>query len=181
MGDNDPHYDSTHAQRIFKTLAFAVSNVFRECQMFTDLLSRPPYASFPQRGMKPWTSRYVDFHQKVARTAGYDLGEALVVLWAMEKVFLEAWLYAKSIQENNQTTAGASGEQHPVHVATMKELIQNWTLDEFKDFVDECGELVNALSTTDPLRLKSLEQVYRQTLALEVKFWDMAFTEVTDE
>lgn len=173
-GDNDPHYDAAHSQKVMKTLAFAVSNVFRECQMFSDLLSRTPYAGFAQRGMKPWTARYVDFHQKVARTAGYDLGEALVVLWAMEKVFLEAWLYAKSIQP-----APVAGES--VHVATMRELVSNWTLDEFKLFVDDCADLVNALATDDPLRLKSFERVYRETLTLEVKFWDMAFADVADD
>ncbi|KAI8097249.1 uncharacterized protein BX664DRAFT_325918 [Halteromyces radiatus] len=172
-GDNDPHYSSAHSQRIFKTLAFAASNVFRECQMFTDLLSRAPYRSFAQQGMKHWTSRYVDFHQKVARTAGYDLGEALIVLWAMEKVFLEAWLYAKSIQDKQKLRG-----DDDIHIATIQELINNWTMDEFKDFVNECAALVNSLSTSDPLRLQSFEKVYRETLALEVKFWDMAFTDI---
>ncbi|KAI8330882.1 hypothetical protein BC941DRAFT_439830 [Chlamydoabsidia padenii] len=167
-GDNDPHYDADHSHTILKTLSFAVSNVFREYDMFSDILSR---YDGPLGGMKPWTRRYVDFLQKVARTAGYDLGEALVVLWAMEKVFLEAWLYAASLQPQKKP-----GES--VHEETMRQLCLNWTSTEFQAFVNQCAGLVDALATSDPLRMKSFELVYRETLALEVKFWDMAFTDV---
>ncbi|CAO3651924.1 unnamed protein product [Cunninghamella blakesleeana] len=178
LGDNNPNYSESHSQRIFKLLSFATTNVFRECQFFTELLSRSPYAKFDKVGLKPWTNRYVDFQQKIARTSGYDLGEALVLLWAMERVFFDAWSHAKSILSHQASSSSESVD--PVHVATIRELINNWTLDEFKEFVDECEYLVNALDTSDPLRMKSFEKVYRETLQLEVKFWDMAFTEVTD-
>ncbi|KAI9302463.1 hypothetical protein BJ944DRAFT_269901 [Cunninghamella echinulata] len=181
LGDNNPDYTESHSQRIFKLLSFAVSNVFRECQFFTELLSRSPYTSFDKVDMKQWTRRYTDFQQKVASTSGYDLGEALVLLWAMEKVFLDAWTFAKSIiQQQKENGKENTTTIDPIHVATIQELVNNWTLDEFKEFVDECANLVNALNISDPLRLKSFEKVYRETLQLEVKFWDMAFTEVND-
>ncbi|ORX55162.1 heme oxygenase-like protein [Hesseltinella vesiculosa] len=184
-GDNDPNYSEQHAQRTMKLLSFAVSNVFRECQMFTDLLSRPAYRALPAAPLQPWTLRYVDFHQKVARTAGYDLGEALVLLWAMERVFLDAWRHAKAVQAEHWSPEARSthdgNEEQASHHDTIGELIDNWTIDEFDEFVAECAALVNHLDTSDPRRLQSLEAVYRETLALEVKFWDMAFESVQDQ
>ncbi|KAG0760851.1 hypothetical protein G6F33_004902 [Rhizopus arrhizus] len=169
LGDNDASYTPERAQRIIKTLSFALSNVHRESNFFTDLLSRSPYAAQGSFEQKEWTTRYVDFHKKVAYESGYDLGEALVVLWAMEFVFYTAWSHAKTIN------AGRGKDSEEVHVKTCHELMTNWTLEEFKEFVDDCGSLVNELVFDDPKRLASFEKVYKDTLALEVKFWDMAY------
>jgi thiaminase len=171
LGDNDPSYSSSRSQNVLKTLTFALSNIYREFNFFGDLLSRTPYATSEQPlDMKPWTQRYLDFQLKSVREGGYDLGEALVVLWAMEQIFFDAWNYAKSIfVKLDKKTEGDT------HFETIQELLENWTMDEFKAFVDECGALVDALSVDDPRRLASLERTYRETLDIEVKFWDMAF------
>lgn len=173
IGDYNPTYSSEKAQNIIKVLTFALSNVHREGLFFTDILNRQPYEECEQSlSQKPWTSRYVDFVKKVANESAYDSGEALVVLWAMEIIFLNAWKYAVSIKECLKPELLG---QDSVHVKTCLELMTNWTMPEFETFVVECEELVNQLDISDKYRLASLEKVYRDILALEVEFWDMAF------
>ncbi|KAI8074956.1 hypothetical protein BC940DRAFT_2130 [Gongronella butleri] len=174
-GDVDPTYTEAHAQRTMKFLSFATSNVFRECQMFTELLARPAYKALPSHGVAPWTHRYIDFHQKVGRESHCDLGEGLVCVWAMEKVFFDAWNHAKAMEKEHKAAADLTNASHH---DTISELISNWTNDEFAEFVDESAALVDHLSTEDPERLKALEKVYLDTLALEIKFWDQAFGQV---
>ncbi|OBZ83621.1 hypothetical protein A0J61_08324 [Choanephora cucurbitarum] len=171
LGDNNPFYTPEKAQAVIKTLSFALSNVYRESQFFTDILSQEPYAQCHQSmKQKPWTARYVDYVRKVANESGYDLGEALVVLWAMEVVFFRAWTFAKQIaaSENSKSTLST-------HEKTCHRLMENWTLDEFAAFVDDCEALVNQLDTSDKRRLASFERVYLDILALEVEFWNMAY------
>lgn len=173
LGDNNPSYSEEKAQNIIKVLSFALSNVHREGLFFTDILGRPPYDNCKQsEAQKPWTSRYVDFVKKVAHESGYDLGEALVVLWAMEIIFFNAWKYALSV---NNSSKQEVNHVDNVHVQTCQELMNNWTMTEFGLFVEECEELVNQLDYSDPRRLASFEKVYRDILALEVEFWDMAY------
>lgn len=171
--DNDPSYTPEKAQNIIKVLTFALSNVHREGLFFTDLLSRRPYAECSQSfSQKAWSSRYIEFVKKIAHESGYDLGEALVVLWAMEVVFFNAWKYAVSVHE------GLKPEERvvdSVHVKTCQELMTNWTMPEFETFVLECEELVDQIDFSDKRRLASLEKAYRDILALEVGFWDMAY------
>lgn len=172
LGDNDPSYTQEKAQNVIKVLSFALSNIHREALFFTDILNRTPYKSCEQsEAQKPWTSRYVDFVKKVAHESGYDLGEALVVLWAMEIIFFNAWNYALSVHKSSEQQTGSDN----VHVNTCKELMTNWTMAEFGLFVEECEELVDQLDYSDPRRLASLEKVYKEILALEVEFWGMAY------
>ncbi|GAA5802049.1 hypothetical protein EDC94DRAFT_609868 [Helicostylum pulchrum] len=174
LGDCDPSYSTEKAQNIVKVLTFALSNVHREGLFFTDILSRQPYEQSQQSlSQKPWTSRYVDFVKKVAQESGYDLGEALVVLWAMEIVFFNAWKYAVSVHSTLDQQPADS-----VHVQTCQELMTNWTMPEFETFVQQCEDLVNQIDITDKRRVANLERVYRDILALEVEFWDMAYDSV---
>lgn len=174
LGDNDPTYSPEKAGRIIKLLSFALSNVHRESGFFTDILNRQPYAQVEQSmAQKPWTTRYIDYLKKVAHESGYDLGEALIVLWAMEEAFFTAWNYAKSIHKDAATTTSA---ETGVHEETCQELMTNWTMYEFRVFVDDCAALVNELDyTSDPRRLASFEKVFKEIMDLEVEFWDMAY------
>lgn len=174
LGDNNPFYTPEKAQNIIKTLSFALSNVHRESQFFTDILSRAPYRQCEQSlRQMAWTTKYIDFVRKVAQESGYDLGEALVVLWAMEIIFFTAWNFAKGVNAHAKENDGKKTED--IHIHTCHELMTNWTMDEFKDFVNDCENLVNELDTSDPRRLASFEKVYKDILALEVEFWDMAY------
>ncbi|CAO3657378.1 unnamed protein product [Mucor hiemalis] len=174
VDDKDTSYSQEKAQRVLKTLSYALSNIYCETQFFTDILNREPYKKCPQpEGQKPWTAKYVDFVKKVSQESGYNLGEALVVLWAMEIIFYRAWNYAKKVNEG--FFAVAFGQKPNVHTETCKELMTNWTMGEFKEFVDACAFLVDELDTSDARRVASYEKVYRDILELEVDFWNMAY------
>ncbi|KAI9486231.1 MAG: hypothetical protein EXX96DRAFT_476313 [Benjaminiella poitrasii] len=125
LGDSNPHYSPAKAQNVIRVLTFALSNIHRENQFFTDILSRQPYRAQEGR-QKAWTARYVDYLRKVALESGHDLGEALVVLWAMEVAFLNAWNFAKSLRP-----VVSSVEQQTEHIQTCQELMTNWTMEEF--------------------------------------------------
>ncbi|KAI8641837.1 hypothetical protein BD408DRAFT_345349 [Parasitella parasitica] len=151
LGDNNPRYSPDKAQNIIRVLAFALSNVHRESQFFTDILSRKPYQESVQpMGQKAWTSKYVGFVRKVAREGGYDLGESLVVLWAMEAVFFNAWTFAKAV--NAELHEKNEKDSKDVHFRTCHELMSNWTMGEFEDFVDDCEALLshNNMSSDEP-------------------------------
>lgn len=172
--DKDASYSEDKAKRVLQTLSYALSNIYRETQFFTEILNREPYKKCVQpEGQKPWTARYVEFVKKVAHESGYDLGEALVVLWAMEVVFYRAWNYAKKANANS--FAMAFGQTTNVHTETCKELMTNWTMEEFKEFVDACAFLVDELDSSDARRVASFEKVFRDILDLEVDFWNMAY------
>ncbi|KAI8875607.1 heme oxygenase-like protein [Backusella circina FSU 941] len=171
LGDNDPSFSVTRSQGILKTLSFALSNVYREANFFTEILNKPCYSMDQSVTQKETTLRYIEFEKKVARESGYDLGEALIVLWAMEKVFYTAWSYAKSISSSEQQQQ----KTDDLHLQSCRELMENWTLPEFNTFVEECAFHVDQLSTKDPRRLQSFEKTYRDCLALEVIFWESAF------
>jgi thiaminase len=169
LGDNDPSYSVQRNQSILKTLSFALSNVYREANFFTEILDKPCYNMEQPVKQKETTSRYIEFEKKVARESGYDLGEALILLWAMEKIFFTAWSYAKSIFSDQKADDGDP------HIQSCRALMDNWTIPEFNEFVEECAFHVDQLSTDDPRRLASFEKTYRDCLALEVIFWESAF------
>ncbi|KAI8991730.1 hypothetical protein BDF20DRAFT_909467 [Mycotypha africana] len=175
LGDNDPFWSQEKAQNILRTLSFALSNVHRESEFFTDLLSREPYrhCKVPEQ-QRAWTTKYFEYVKRITLEGGHDLGEPLVALWLMEIMFYDAWSFAKSI--NNSLGEGKDGkDSQDVHIQTCHELMENWTLEEFKEFVDDCGSLVDALDISDPRRMASYEKVYKEVLALEVDFWNMAY------
>lgn len=176
LGDNNPNYSEEKAQRIVKLLSFALSNCYRENQFFTDILNREPYAREGEEStaQKSWTSKYVDYVKKISQESGYDLGEAIIALWVMEIVFFTAWNYAKSVHARN--SHNNENLKETIHIQTCRELMENWTMEEFEEFVKECEFLVNQLDTSDVRRLESFEMVYKDVLALEVEFWDMAYT-----
>jgi hypothetical protein len=78
------------------------------------------------------------FQQKVAEESDEDLGEAIVLLWAMERVFIDAWSHAKSLLSDHPLTGNESS-----HIKTIRELVENWSREEFEQFVDECAKQVN--------------------------------------
>lgn len=157
--------DSLHS-----LLSFAYENIIREANFFQDLLARYNIASEDLKDMRPLTKKYTDFQQKVAEESDEDLGEALVLLWAMERVFFDAWSHARSLLMEHPPTVNESS-----HIKTIRELVENWSNEEFKKFVDECAVHVNCLPMSDSVRLSKYERVYHDMLEYEQRFWDLAY------
>lgn len=99
--------------------------------------------------------------------------ETAVVFWGTERVYLEAWTWAKGKQIGN-------GDEDADGGALRKEFIPNWSNEGFRAFVERLGgivdeaveETVNALGEeVRPGLLKRAEKVWRELVAAETAFW----------
>ncbi|KAJ2962958.1 hypothetical protein NQZ79_g2008 [Umbelopsis isabellina] len=156
-------------KRLYKNLSFAHENIIREAGFFDNLIKRYESPSAPD-SINPLTQDYVDFQQRVTEESDSHLGEAVILLWAMERVFYDAWSYAGSLLKDIPASVNDSE-----HVKTIRELVDNWTSPDFKKFVDECAFHVNALPVTSAGQMDSYEQVFQDMLVFEQKFWDLAY------
>ena len=110
------------------------------------------------------TRAYADVFAGASR-ASASLLEGLVVLWATEKCYLEAWKYAKA---QSGDRAREDGEEDVLQ----KTLIPNWTSEEFETFVDTIGDLVNELGEDAAQgEWTKAEEAWRQVLWAEERFW----------
>lgn len=101
--------------------------------------------------------------------------EAAVVFWGTEKVYSDAWAWAKTfLQEGAKEDADADSG------ALRKDFIPNWSSDEFVAFVDKLGDIVNdAVSGLVETHGESVkvglieraERVWRELVAAEGAFW----------
>lgn len=104
--------------------------------------------------------------------------EAAVVFWGTEKVYLDAWTWAETCQQRavmeGADNADADGG------ALRKELIPNWSSEEFVAFVSKLGDIVdNAVASVVKKHGKDVkvglvgraEAVWRELVAAEAAFW----------
>ncbi|GAB5587493.1 hypothetical protein Unana1_02393 [Umbelopsis nana] len=167
-----PQKDNRDAsqQKLYELLLFAHENIVREANFFANLLTRYDITSESADNMSQLTKSYKEFQQKIAEESDENLSEALVLLWAMERVFFDAWSHARSLLVNHPPT-----ENESKHVQTIRELVANWSSQEFKQFVDECEFHVNSLPSSDPALVSKYEKVFREMLVFEQKFWNLAY------
>lgn len=101
--------------------------------------------------------------------------EAAIVFWGTERVYLEAWTWAKGKQ-----IGSSSGEEDEDGGALRKEFIPNWSNEGFRAFVEQLGvivddaveETVSALGEgVRPGLLDRAEKVWRELVAAETAFW----------
>ncbi len=173
--------------------------------------------------MRPITRAYVDLLISTGAEAGRIGGgmeEGIVLLWAMEKVsassrglllpfqrwqgltfawtlpsqlYNTAWRYAASLSPN---PASSRNPSDPRTSAALDELIDNWTNEEFDEFVRECEREVDKLELVEgtdqweraeEVSLASLvfpppglsltffflprPQIFKYVLYLEQRFW----------
>ncbi|KAK0726482.1 hypothetical protein B0T21DRAFT_271828, partial [Apiosordaria backusii] len=64
--------------------------------------------------------------------------EGAVTFWGTEKVYLEAWSWAREQQEERP-----NGKEDEDGGALRKEFIPNWSSDEFREFVERLGVLID--------------------------------------
>lgn len=95
---------------------------------------------------------------------GRSLLQGLVMLWALEKVYLDAWTFAKQ-----QTPAGDALDGG----ALRNNFIPNWAGDQFKAFVDQIQECLDAFASETGA--SDVDQIamdaWKEMLILEEGFW----------
>ncbi|KUI61517.1 hypothetical protein VP1G_08697 [Cytospora mali] len=114
----------------------------------------------------------------VDRTLPLPWLEAAVVFWGTEKVYSDAWAWAKSKQ------AGvAEGAEDADGGALRKEFIPNWGNSEFTAFVDQLGGIIDgAVEETLSVGggdvkaslIERTEKVWKEVVAAEKAFWPEA-------
>ncbi|KAK7908141.1 hypothetical protein PG985_015444 [Apiospora marii] len=95
---------------------------------------------------------------------GRSLLQGLVMLWALEKVYLDAWTFAKQ-----QTPAGDALDGG----ALRNKFIPNWAGDHFRAFVDQIQECLDVFASE--AGASDVDQVamdaWKEMLILEEGFW----------
>ncbi|OTB08763.1 hypothetical protein M426DRAFT_18838 [Hypoxylon sp. CI-4A] len=178
--------------RILSLLQTALSGITRELQFFEetagkyglDLEALGPVAeganlSNKSAGFAPnkVTQEYINLFESFTPQAGdkvsQTLLDGLVVLWATEKAYLDAWTYAKQQAPDN---AEAKGDLDGG--ALRKEFIPNWTSEDFQAFVKEaqgCLDAYAAVQTDYPgeAAVSKSTTLFKKVLVLEESFWPM--------
>jgi len=175
-----PGSSPTLEERLLALFSSSLSNVVREVNFFKQTARENDLniARHPTNGLSaeneltgPVTKAYTDFMVSTAATG--TLGEGLVLLWATEKCYLEAWTYARS----HMTTSSEFSTLPAGTSRALEAFINNWTSSEFHAFVGEIGALLDEYAATaSPREYEELnqkaEEIWRWTLWYEERFWD---------
>ncbi|EIN08334.1 heme oxygenase-like protein [Punctularia strigosozonata HHB-11173 SS5] len=155
--------------RILRVLSFCLQNIVREVAFFSDTSEKfgLEIGIRNQVGDAGWPERKatMDYTAEMARIAALGtLGEGLVFLWAMERVYLDAWKHVASARMGTASTEPLSS----LSLATAVDgFVTNWTSAEFEAFVRDLADLVDLCDV--PLEAASV--VWNRVLELEEAFW----------
>ncbi|OCH89653.1 heme oxygenase-like protein [Obba rivulosa] len=153
-------------QRIVAILSYALQNVVREAKFFEET------ASCYGLELEGWKERKAtrDYTAEMARIGSEgSIEDGLVFLWAMEKVYLDAWSYVGSLASD----AVVSGS--PAVTA----LVANWTNPEFVRFVDDLADLVDSLNIKPGSDgYYRAEEIWARVVELEEAFWPIGGEEI---
>ena len=105
-------------------------------------------------GPLPATATYAAL---LERLDGEDFAVALAALWALERVYLDAWSFA---------APGAPAYQ---------QFVEHWTAPQFAGYVEALESAADD-ALGDATAGADLDAVFRQIVDAESRFWDMAWT-----
>lgn len=167
--------------QVIDLLISSLTNIKKELEFFEDVAKRygldleAPWPGEDRFGPTPITRGYLDLFMNAA-SPGAPLLEGMVVLWATEKCYYSAWLFALHSTSRRQPPRNDESELPDADGGALRcEFIPNWTSDEFRDFVLQIGNLVDELASLeeqeDPRNRARYEEVWKQVLWLEARFW----------
>ncbi|KEP53014.1 TENA/THI-4 family protein [Rhizoctonia solani 123E] len=145
-------------RQILECLSFSLVNIVQEVKFFETTAGSIEVQNSSEIEIERLETR--NYTAEMARVASLGtLEEGLVFLWAMEKMYLDAWTFA-SKQTGQSRSKGLDA------------FITNWTSDAFKKFVDDLEKLVNLLGIepgSDSWR--RAEVTWNRVIELEEGFW----------
>ncbi|THV00711.1 heme oxygenase-like protein, partial [Dendrothele bispora CBS 962.96] len=157
-------------QRILQSLVSCLTNVIREAKFFQETSEK--------WGLKleGWQERKGtrDYTAEMTRiSANGRIEDGLVFLWAMEKVYLDAWTYVR-----DQLNARDKSDLKNTDSAVVP-FAHNWSSPEFIQFVEELADLVDnvarsrgiASSDRDSEAYQRAEEICKRVVELEIGFW----------
>lgn len=161
-------------------LEAALQNGSREEKLFADVAEEYGMditltEALKTNGLRHYEKLLEDF-KKEERSTFLPWLEGAVILWAMEKIYYEAWSWAREqdTQPNPRTY-----DKDEDGGAMRKVLIPNWANEDFLAFIEQLGRAIDeGVSTAvkgDERLQKEVERrseaVYRVVLDAEATFW----------
>ncbi|KAF5368817.1 hypothetical protein D9758_003016 [Tetrapyrgos nigripes] len=163
-------------QRILRTLVFCLTNIINEVQFFDETAKKWNLS------IDVWKERKGtrDYTAEMARIASEgSIEDGLVFLWAMEKVYLDAWTYARENLEDVTNVSNPSNQSSkPESDSAFSAFAHNWSTPEFGVFVDDLAKLVDSVASAKDVAPDHDSRVYRRAkgiwdrvVELEIGFW----------
>ncbi|EPS95654.1 hypothetical protein FOMPIDRAFT_130957 [Fomitopsis schrenkii] len=154
-------------QEIVWLLSGALASIVREVNFFGDV------AAAHGLRVDGWRERKAtrDYTAEMARIGAEGrIEDAMVFLWAMEQVYLDAWRYVGSLNP-----VDSEGGTAPA----VKALVDRPNA-EFVEFVDGLAQTVNSLGIEpgSPAWIRA-ESIWARVVELEEAFWPVAGEELT--
>lgn len=152
-------------KRLVDIASVALQGVVGEVGLFTSISDKFGLG-IEQWKEKKGTRDYLAEMVRVGATG--NAGDCLVFLWAMEKVYLDAWTYVKNQRSSiSKDVLSASESSEPLDF-----LVSNWSKVEFVAFVDSIGHLVNSVGIHPGSEAWSrAEEIWGRVVELEEGFW----------
>lgn len=165
--------DTSLRWRIVNLLSGGLQNIHRELQFFTetaqkyDLSLEEPWEDEadpfePNHITEQYISLFSSFHLEPSQT----LLEGLLVLWATEKCYLDAWTFASSHLKESADRDKDGG-------ALRNEFMPNWSSPDFVKFVDDLAEILDSLASRDGAlkKVEVFKALWLHVLDIEKGFW----------
>ncbi|EPS42430.1 hypothetical protein H072_3604 [Dactylellina haptotyla CBS 200.50] len=168
--------------RVADTLIFSLNNIKTELSLFDSVLREEfSWRSDEEVEVLPITRAYGDLFAGCG-AAKVGVLEGMVVLWATERCYFDAWGFAKRcILDTEGSSGGGGGSSADVEEEKGKDVLKrvfipNWTSEEFGVFVDTLGTLVDEIAEAEGVAVggeewRRCEEIWRQVLSLEERFW----------
>ncbi|KAJ3151524.1 hypothetical protein HDU89_001967 [Geranomyces variabilis] len=138
----------------------AIENISKEAHFFRSAAAEMSIPlSYSASSLTPSTARYIAFLDRVASESTW--AEALLVLWAVERVYLDSWTFA--------------AESMPLKKGKYERFVRHWANAEFAEFVQWLEGLADA-EVRGALTPK-MNELFKNVVELEIAFWDSAVAE----
>lgn len=167
--------DSSLRWRIIRLLTGALENIHREIDFFTNMartydlqLDLPFSRDSEHFGPNDVTDQYLALFRSFHLDPQQSLLEGLLVLWATEKCYLDAWSYAAMFLDK-ETDPGQDADGG----ALRSGFIPNWTSTEFAKFVQDLADVADELAAREGglKKIDVLKVLWLNVLGIESRFW----------
>ncbi|KAF7340184.1 Heme oxygenase-like protein [Mycena venus] len=152
-------------REILKTLTACLENIVKEVEFFMAMAEKHGL------DLEMWKERkgtrdYVAEMDSIANSKNIE--EGLIFLWAMEKVYLDAWTFVRA--EFRKRFSDSEQRSMSPTDSLVQQFVENWTSPEFVKFVEALAILANA--TKVPLQRAT--EIWERVIELEKDFWPVA-------